>query len=1000
MGKQKLPGLKPDHQKLLDNQCLNSPALVIKSGPSGDGNRRWKDWLLWAERRDLGDFGAKLATDRAVVDFLQAVFDLAPYMADLARQHPQIIKQCYEDGFESALEASLGVIEAADFHLLEEAELGVGLRKAKRQAALICGLADLGGWWSWEKVSRVISRTADSAVSAAVRHLLHTAHLQEKLALPSPETPDLGSGYVVLAMGKHGAGELNFSSDIDLIVLFDPFVEAIVDPDEGVKLFVRMTKSLVRIMQERTADGYVFRTDLRLRPDPGSMPLAIPMPIALNYYESRGQNWERAALIKARVAAGDIDAGEAFMKELTPFIWRRYLDYAAIADVHSIKRQIQTHRGYNEVAVPGHNVKLGRGGIREIEFFVQTQQLIAGGRNPVLREKRTVEMLSLLHEQSWIEKPVADDLAISYAFLRDVEHRLQIIADEQTHTLPEDEAGLKQVSLMCGLGSVAKFSALLIGHLEMVEKHYAALFASGDQLSTEFGNLSFTGDDDDPGTIESLQSMGFENPSRAISIVKGWHYGRHPVVQSAAAREQLTTLTPGLLKAFVETRRADETLWAFDTFLQGLPAGIQLFSVLQANGKLQNLLVLVLSAAPRLARIITRRPHIFDGVLEPGFFDVKPDTRFWQSALDRSLSQARDYEDGLDRVRIFAAEQRFLVGIRLISGAVTAIEAAEMFSLLAETLLLAMADWVEKVFVEEHGIVPGSSYTIVGMGNLGTHELTAGSDLDVMLIYEYSPDHDESDGRRPLHASQYFGRFTQRLIAAMNAPTAQGVVYELDFRLRPHGAAGPLATSLVALERHYEETAWTWERIALTRARVLGPDTKFRDKVNQVIRRSIACDIDLPKMSKDILKMRTLMDEERPPRDIWDVKLAKGGLIDIEFLAQTEILFSRVEKQYTTGETLVVMSVPELQNDNVTLQQAHANYLNVIQVLRLCLDSEVHPQDGPQGMIELLLRQLDLPDMKSAEAYLKDTQRAVRQIFAARLKAYAAHSQGAGKQED
>ncbi|MEP1206747.1 MAG: bifunctional [glutamine synthetase] adenylyltransferase/[glutamine synthetase]-adenylyl-L-tyrosine phosphorylase [Rhizobiaceae bacterium] len=997
MGNQQLTGLKPTDKTTQGNLCLTAPLIALAAGQSGDGMRRWLDWLERAESCDMTAFATQLADEAELIKFLQAVFDLSPYLADLSRLHPQIIQQCHAVGFDAALETCLGSIEADDVHSLQEAELAAVLRKVKQQAALICGLADLGGWWSWEKVSRVISRTADSSVRATVRHLLYASHQQGKLQLPSPDDPDSGSGYFVLAMGKHGAGELNFSSDIDLIVLFDPEAEAIVDRDESVKLFVRLTKSLVRIMQERTADGYVFRTDLRLRPDPGSMPLAIPLPIALNYYESRGQNWERAALIKARVVAGDAAAGDAFLNELTPFIWRRYLDYAAIADVHSIKRQIQTHRGYNEVAVPGHNVKLGRGGIREIEFFVQTQQLIAGGRNPVLREKRTVEMLTLLHEQSWIERNVAEDLAVSYAFLRDVEHRLQVIGDEQTHTLPEDKHGLQQVAHLCGMQSVDTFSKLLIVHLETVEKHYAALFASGDQLSTEFGNLSFTGDDDDPGTIESLQTMGFENPSRAIGIVKGWHYGRHPVVQSAAAREQLTALTPALLKAFVETKRADETLWAFDTFLQGLPAGIQLFSVLQANGKLLNLLVLVLSAAPRLARIITRRPHVFDGVLEPGFFDIKPDVEFWQSALDRSLSQARDYEDGLDRVRVFAAEQRFLVGIRLISGAVSAAEAAEMFSLLAETLLLAMADWVEKVFVEEHGRVPGAHYTLVGMGNLGTHELTAGSDLDVMLIYEYSPDDDESDGRRPLHASQYFGRFTQRLIAAMNAPTAQGVVYELDFRLRPHGAAGPLATSLMALQRHYEESAWTWEKLALTRARVLGPQSDFRSKVEKVIHESIIRETDMPKMARDIVKMRMLMDEERPPRDIWDVKLAKGGLIDIEFLTQTEILFSRVEKQRTTAETLTAISALELQNDNVTLEQAHANFLNVIQVLRLCLDSEVHPQDGPQGMIELLLRQLDLPDMKSAEAFLKDSQSAVRQIFVARLNAYAAPSQGAGQ---
>jgi len=971
---------------------LADPPIALTPTNPDRAEVEWKEWVERAVSKELQAFVTAVEQDGKVADFLRSVYELSPYLAGLARQYPNVVAQCSEHGFQPALDQCLSTIEDLDFFRTADAELCSQLRIAKKQSALICGLADLGGWWSWEKVSRSISRTADSAVQAVVRHLLYGASVAGTLNLSFPDDPVRDCGYIVLAMGKHGSSELNFSSDIDLIVLFDPDVPAIVDRDESVKLFVRMTKNLVRILQDRTADGYVFRTDLRLRPDPGSMPLAVPLPIALNYYESRGQNWERAALIKARPVAGDLEAGVAFLQELTPFVWRRYLDYAAIADVHSIKRQIQTHRGYNEVKVLGHNVKLGRGGIREIEFFVQTQQLIAGGRNPVLREQRTVEMLQLLHDQDWIEQDAASELATCYAFLRDIEHRLQMISDDQTHTLPEDEAGIKRVAHLCGITSVSEFSTQVVRYLETVEKHYADLFASGDQLTTEFGNLSFTGDEDDPGTIDSLRSMGFEQPTRVIAIVKGWHYGRHPVIQSQAAREQLTALTPSLLKAFVETKRADDTLFAFDSFLQGLPGGIQLFSVIQANSKLQTLLVLVLSAAPRLARIITRRPHVFDGVLEPGFFDARPTAELWNAALGRSLNQARDYEDGLDRVRIFAAEQKFLVGIRLISGAITAHEAAEMFSLLGETLLLAVARWVERVFIDEHGQVPGAEYALVAMGNLGTHELTAGSDLDVMLIYQYDPDRSDSDGRRPLDASQYFGRFTQRLIAAMTAPTAQGIVYELDFRLRPHGEAGPIATSLMALERHYDDGAWTWERLALTRARVLGPTNPFSTEVERVIDQAIDGSHQMAPMARDIKKMRKLMDKKRPPRDVWDVKLVKGGLIDIEFLAQMDILFGQTPRHRTTALTLEAMTKNGLHNDNVTLREAQSIYLGVIQVLRLCLDSEVHPQDGPRGMIELLLRQLGQPDMKTAEAFLEDTQQAVRQIFVERVTTYAAHS--------
>lgn len=993
MSAAELPSLKPDSDSSGATCKFSTPIVSVLPQSQQQAEQLLGEFLQIAREQGQDQLSAFIDGDAGIGEFLGAVFSLSPYLNGLARNYPAVVALCWKQGFKQAMDQTLSVVEDASFHDNDEKTLIAQLRMAKKQAALICGLADLGGWWSWKTVSAEITRTADVTLAAATRHLLAEAGRAGKLELEDLRDPGRGSGYSVLAMGKHGAGELNYSSDIDLIVFFDPDGPAILDRDESVKLFVRLTRSLVRIMQERTEDGYVFRMDLRLRPDPSSMPLAIPLPVALNYYESRGQNWERAALIKARPVAGDLKAGDAFLTELTPFVWRRYLDYAAIADVHSIKRQIQSHRGYNDVHVPGHNVKLGRGGIREIEFFVQTQQLIAGGRNPVLRDRRTVEMLDLLAQQSWIEQETADDLARSYAFLRDVEHRLQIVSDAQTHSLPEDDDALLVIALLSGHSTVDAFGKMLLAHLENVESHYAALFASEDRLSMEQGNLSFTGDDDDPGTVESLLSMGFEDPSRAISIVRGWHFGRHLAVQSQQAREQLTELTPALLTEFCETRQADETLLNFDEFMRGLPSGIQLFSVLKANSRLLSLLARVLSAAPRLARIITRRPHVFDGVLEPGFFEATPSLDLWRETLERSLAQARDYEDGLDRFRIFAAEQKFLIGIRLISGVINPHQAAEFFSQLAELLLLAMVDWIGAIFKESHGVVPGAEFVLVALGNLGTYELTAGSDLDVMLIYRYPPENDESEGALPLHASQYFGRFAQRLISAMKAPTAQGIVYELDFRLRPHGSAGPIATSLRAFRKHYQEGgAWTWERLAMARARVMGGSSAFREEVETAIAEAIAPSENTASMAKDILKMRLLMDKERPARDVWDVKLAKGGLVDIEFIAQTEILFGQLQKQRTISDSLEQLPGKELQNDNVTLARAHRNFLRVIQVLRLCLDNEVPTDEGPRGMIELLLQQLDLPDMVSAEAFLKDSQTAVRQIFVERLKTYAAQS--------
>ncbi|MEE9314631.1 MAG: bifunctional [glutamine synthetase] adenylyltransferase/[glutamine synthetase]-adenylyl-L-tyrosine phosphorylase [Rhizobiaceae bacterium] len=929
---------------------------------------------------ESADVSAGLKNDHELISFLGAVFDLSPYIFDLAIQFPEVLLECAQAGYHKAIKTSLDRLKQP---FNTEQELMKALRYAKRQAALICGLADLGGWWSAAEVSRQISCTADVTLQAAVDFILLDAHNKGKLSLSDVETPSFGSGYTVLAMGKHGAGELNYSSDIDIIVLFDPLAEAVLDPDESVALFVRLTKSLVRIMQERTEHGYVFRTDLRLRPDPGSMPLAIPINVAMNYYESRGQNWERAAMIKARVAAGDNVVGEAMLHELTPFIWRRYLDYAAIADVHSIKRQIQSHRGYTALSVPGHNVKLGRGGIREIEFFVQTQQLIAGGRIPALRGKRTVDTLSDLVEHGWIEEKVRDDLCCSYGFLRDVEHRIQMVADAQTHTLPEDETNLLVIARLCGFEEISCFSDALINHLHRVEEHYGALFEEAPELGEECGNLSFTGDDDDPNTVETLARMGFERPSSIISIVRAWHFGRYPAMQSSDARERLTELTPALLTALADAGKGDEALLAFDEFLKGLPRGFQLFSLLNANPQLLSLLVRILGAAPRLAQVITRRPHVFDGLLEPGFFNNSPSQDQICEGLARSLKQARDYEDGLNRARIFVDEQRFLIGIRVLSETLDPKDAGIAFTDLAEVMLRAMVDWVRVPFEEAHGRVPSASFSLLAMGNFGTRELTASSDLDLVMLYEYAPEDEYSDGPKSLHASQYFGRFTQRLIAAMGAPTSDGIIYEMDFRLRPSGNAGPIATSLRAFTQYYEESAWTWENLALTRARPVAGDGKFGGRVNQVISDLLAQPRDHNPLAKDILEMRLLMDKERPAGDTWDVKLSKGGLIDVEFIAQWLVLTGKASRGGSTAELLESL---DQTDENAVLLNAHHTYSRVLQLLRLCLGQSSPLVDAPKELAKIVLRLLDFPDMNSAEAFMKETQQSVRKIFLKRLK--------------
>ena len=532
-------------------------------------------------------------------------------------------------------------------------------------------------------------------------------------------------------------------------------------------------------------------------------------------------------MIKARPVAGDIAEAEAFLAELQPYVWRKYMDYAAIADVHSIKRQIHAHKGHGEIAVKGHNVKLGRGGIREIEFFVQTQQLIAGGRFRDLRGRETVPMLKALAEHGWITAEARDALTQQYWFLRRVEHAIQMVADEQTHMLPEDDTGLARIAHMLGFADADAFSVAFRQSLNTVERHYAALFETAPQLSAGIGNLVFTGDVDDPDTLQTLANLGFKRPSDICRVIRGWHFGRYRATQSAEARERLTELTPALLRAFGETRRADKALLRFDAFLAGLPAGIQLFSLLHSNPSLLKLIATIMGAAPRLAATITKRPHVFDGLLDPALMSELPDKAYLSARLKSFLEGMRAYEEVLDRLRIFNAEQKFLIGVRLLTGAIDPSRAGKAFSDLADLTIGAALDAVLAEFAARHGRVRGMKVAILGMGKLGSRELTAGSDVDLILLYDHDAKAEESDGPKRLAASHYFTRLTQRLIAAVSAPTAEGVLYELDLRLRPSGNKGPVATHIESFCKYQRQEAWTWEHMALTRARIVAGDADF-----------------------------------------------------------------------------------------------------------------------------------------------------------------------------
>ncbi len=878
-------------------------------------------------------------------------------------------------------------------HEGDETELMRTLRLAKREAALLIALADVGGVWDLDATTQALTRFADAAVGAALAFLLRQNALAGRLKIdPDLPDPQPGCGMVVLALGKHGARELNYSSDVDLIVLYDAAAASIPEGTEPAPLFVRITKALARILQERTSEGYVLRVDLRLRPDPASTPVALSTLSAYAYYETVGQNWERAALIKARPAAGDLALGKRFLADLAPFIWRKYFDYAAIADIHAMKRQIHAVRGHDRVVVPGHDLKLGRGGIREIEFFVQTQQLIFGGRRPRMRGSRTLDMLRELNAEGWVDREAVDDLSQSYVFLRRIEHRLQMVADEQTQRLPFDRAPLARFAKFCGYARPADFARDLTWRLTRVERHYARLFEDAPELSASAGNLVFTGVVDDPETLATLRSLGFRDPEAAAETIRGWHFGRRAAVRSPRAREVLTELTPALLEAFAGSGDADAALAAFDAALTRMPASVELLSILRSNDKLRELFGDVLGSAPRLAQVVATRPHVLDAAIDPARgvdFEQSLDEKEMRARVEIFVAQAHGYEEALDRARDFAAEETFLIGLNLLSGRLDPDRAGRAYSSLAQGLVAALLARVSDAFAAEHGRVGGGRVAVVALGKFGSREMTAASDLDLLLIYDFHGDAGDSDGVRPLDATLYYSRLTLRLISALTAPTKAGRLYEVDMRLRPSGRKGPLATQLSAFQLYQRDEAETWEHMALTRARVVAGDASLAADIAQAVRRTLARKRDPGKVAREVRAMRALIASEKGDKNVWDLKLVAGGLIDIEFIAQYLSIASAHEQpgivDASTRAVIAKAGAAGLiaAGQAETLIGAHRLYTDATQFMRLAIAGPFDPDQAAAGVKRQIAAATGFPDFDAFAAALAEARSNVRGAFAA-----------------
>ena len=955
------------------------------------GHQHWNERLARLEDADLACFCRDLAHDPDGRALLDALFANSPFLTDCALSDLAGLRALLRRGPDAVLSDQIARVRAeADTD--DAGTCMQVLRQCRRRTALGAALADITGVWDLDRITEALSAFADAAVNAALANQVRKYAARGQWRIADADDPTQGCGIVVLAMGKLGARELNYSSDIDLIVIHDPERAPYTGSKDFHDIAVRITRELVRLLEERTKDGFVFRCDLRLRPDPSATPLALSFDAAETYYESLGQNWERAAMIKARAHAGDIELGQQFLKVLHPFVWRKHLDFWAIQDVHSIKRQIYAHKGGSVVTVAGHNVKLGRGGIREIEFYAQTQQLIWGGREQSLRTPRTQDALAGLAQAEHIDSGDARALSDAYAYLRRLEHRLQMVDDQQTQSLPEDDEGLDQIAGFMAYPDIESFRQDLLGHLRTVEDRYAALFEEEPSLSGP-GNLVFTGGEPDPETLKTLATLGFRDGDKVIHVIANWHRGRNKATRSRRAREFLTELIPALLEELGKTPRPDSALTKFDEFLAGLPAGVQLFSLLYANPRLLQLLASIVGAAPALADHLSRHPGLLEAVLQPGFFESIPERAELSAELGDLLADARDFQDVLDISRRWANDRRFQVGVHLLEQAADVDEVGRAMSEIAEVALEGVWPHVTGEFAEKHGHLPGPGMAVIAMGKLGGREMTISSDLDLIFVYETPDETAGSDGPKPLEPTRYYARLAQRLINAISAPTGEGRLYEVDMRLRPSGASGPIAVTFNGFQRYQREQAWTFEHMALTRARPILGDPDFCRRLQDVITGVLTAPRDVHKTLAEAADMRRRIAQERKARTIWQVKNLRGGLVDLEFIAQALLLTHAQDAGAAVIDGNTQSAFDKLATagklDRALADEliAATRFMRQIQgIQRLTAGQAVDEETAPEGVRQRLAQAVGEPDFEHLRGKLVTTAERVRHIFAEQVE--------------
>jgi glutamate-ammonia-ligase adenylyltransferase len=912
----------------------------------------------------IGVAEARFAASPEGAALLAALGGNAPYLADLAVLEPAALLTALDLGPNAAFAAIITGLQ----HLspkASRAEISRALRIAKRRAALTIALADIGGTWALAQVTGALSSLAESVLRTALRHLLAGLHARTIIKLPRLADPEQKCGFVVLALGKLGAGELNYSSDIDLVLLYDP--QSPVYPPDAQPIMARLARELITLLSARDEHGYVFRVDLRLRPNPSATPPAVALPTALAYYESHGRTWERAAFSKARPVAGDIPLGEKFLDAIRPFIWRKHLDFAAVADIHGMKRQIDAGQG-TPGGLPGHDVKLGRGGIREIEFIVQTLSLVWGGQDLSLRIPQTLRALPALARAGHLPGDAARELAGAYTELRKVEHRLQMVADRQTHALPEADAGLRDFTVFLNEPDFLKTFPRLLAR---VHGHFASFFDAGDDKPAAM----------DPGEtgkasvpfVAQLEALGFKDAQHIAERLRDWAGGTMPALRSERARELLKSLLPGLLAALGRQKDPDRAFLHFDTLISRQRAGVQLLSLFVHNPALLDRLAAVLGAAPALAEHLAQDAQALEALLVPEARFAAP-----RPALRQLLREAADLEQAVAATRRFVRREEFHLSVATLEGRLDVDEAGRLRSNLAQAALSALLPRVMKQHEARYGRVPGAAFGVVALGKTGGGEMLAGSDLDLMLIYDHAP--------AETAPSQYFVRLSNAMTGVLTARGPEGPIYQVDMRLRPSGNQGPVAVSRAAFRRYHASESWTWERMALTRARVLAASPGFGKILGDEILAALSRKEAPAKIKADTIAMLARVNAEMKPAGPWDVKHCVGGMIELAFVAEAlQLIHGPANPALFRANTAAALrglaKARHISGTDAAVLLAADFLCRTIQGIARITGLKETQADPPAAMLAPLLRATNTLDLAHLRATMSHTETEVRDCF-------------------